>query len=112
MMKYLKDEVKLLQGIGFKEEIQQAIDNILDGYNRVFNIAVNQQEYIKTKQPEYAKTMEDNFKLMDRNKYLESEYKRLRNAYKDQADYVRGLEKELRRLRKLVLETKEETWKD
>ena len=102
MMKYLKDEVKLLQGIGFKEEIQQAIDNILDGYNRVFNIAVNQQEYIKTKQPEYAKTMEDNFKLMDRNKYLEDSNKRYKNLNKLQNEYVKKLEKDLRMTKKLL----------
>lgn len=102
MMKYLKDEIVLLQNISFREEIQQAIDNILDGYNKVYLLAIHQQQYITKKKYEYADNMEKNFKLMDRNKYLEDENKRYKNAHKDSLEYIKILEKEIKCLKKNI----------
>ena len=96
-MKYLKDEVRLLQGIKFKrEDIQQAVSNILEGYNKIFNTARHQQNYINKERPKYAERMEQNFKLIERNAFLESEYKRYKVIYKNQVDYIKILEKQLK----------------
>lgn len=101
-MNYLKDEIKLLHGCKFREDIQQAINSILDGYNKVYTLAVNQQQYIKGKRPEFAREMEENLKLIDRNKFLEDENKRFKNLNKEQVNYIKKLEKEIRRLKKLL----------
>jgi len=96
-MKYLKDEMMLLQSIKIKrEDVKEALDNLLDSYNKVFNIAVHQQNYINKKRPEYAREMEDNFRLREKNNYLEKEHKRIKLLYKDRMDEIRKLEKLLK----------------
>jgi len=104
-MKYLKDEIILLQSVKIKrEDVKVALNNVLEGYNRVFNMAVHQQQYIKENRSKFAKEMEENFKLVERNKFLEDEYKRYKKSYKEQADYTRKLEKEAKALKKLLIE--------
>lgn len=103
-MKYLKDEIILLSDLKFKrEDVKEALDCILDGYNRIFTLAIHQQEYIKKKNPEYAENMERNFKLQDRNKFLEEEYKRYKNLYKEQINYIKTLEKEIKIYKNLII---------
>ena len=108
-MNYLKNEVSLLQSIknNFDEDIKQAIINLLDGYNRLFALAINQQEYIKRKRPEYAQEMEQNFKLVERNKFLEESIKRYKELNKSEMKYSKEIERELRMTKKLL-----ETYQD
>lgn len=115
-MQYLKNEMVLLQSLKFKrEDIKEALNNILDGYNKLFNMAVHQQQYIKEKRPEFAREMEENFKLVERNKYLENENREYKNLYMDQLSRIKTLEKTVRYYSRILdrLQTKEEeTWKD
>jgi len=115
-MQYLKDEMVLLQSLKFKrEDIKEALKNILEGYNKVFNLAVHQQNYIKEKRPEFAREMEENFKLVERNKYLENENREYKNLYRDQLSRIKTLEKTVKYYSRILdkLQTKEEeTWKD
>lgn len=102
-MKYLKEEVKLLQSINIKrEDVKEALENILDGYNKVYSLAFSQQKYINKKRPEYAKEMDENCKLREENSNFKDENKRYRELYKDQIAYIQNIEKELRMTKKLL----------
>ena len=102
-MQYLKDEMILLQSLKFKrEDIKEALNNILDSYNKVFNLALHQQQYIKEKRPEFAREMEENFKLVERNKFLEQENKEYKSLYKEQILHIQKQEKQLRKMKRLL----------
>ena len=105
-MKYLKNEVSILQNAKnsnkFLEKEKNALVLILEQYNKLFSTAVYQQNYIKDKQPEYAREMEQNFKLLERNKYLENSIKKYKDLYKDQLKYIKTIEKELQTKNKLL----------
>lgn len=105
-MKYLKNEIILLQNTKKNESIPEkerlALAFLLDSYNKIYSLALSQQKYIKEKRPEYAKNMDDNFKLLERNEYLENEVKTYKDVYKKQLTYIQNIEKELRMTKKLL----------
>lgn len=106
MMKYLKKEFKILQELKnndkLKLEEQELLTQLLQDYNTIFHIAYKQQEYINRKRPEYAKAMDENFKLTEKNNFLTEENKRYKNALNTQNKYYKELEKEVRRYRKII----------
>ena len=105
-MKYLKKEFKILQELKnndkLKLEEQESLIELLQDYNAVFHIAYRQQEYINRKRPEYAKEMDENLKLTEKNKFLVEENKRYKNALSIQNKYYKELEKEVRRYKKII----------
>lgn len=106
MMKYLKKEISVLQitknDNKFSEKEKNALALVLDQYNKLFTTAVYQQNYIKEKQPEYAREMEQNFKLLERNKYLEDSIKKYKELYKNQLKYIKTIEKDLQTKNRLL----------
>ena len=103
-MKYLKNEFKILQELKnndkLKIEEQEILTQLLQDYNVIFHIAYKQQEYINKKRPEYARIIDENFKLTEKNKFLVEENKRYKNAHKDSLEYIKILEKEIKGLKK------------
>ena len=107
-MNYLANEVSILQGTKRKLEGEEklALALVLEAYNKLHLLAVRQQRYIKEKRPEYARQMDQNCRLIERNSFLEEEIKRYKKSYKAQADYVREIEKENRFFRKVLTKEK------
>ena len=112
MMKYLKKEFKVLQELKnndkLKLEEQESLKQLLQDYNTIFHIAYRQQEYINRKRPEYAKEMDENLKLIEKNKFLAEENKRYKNAINVQNEYYKELEKEVRRYKKIIQKYEDE----
>lgn len=103
-MKYLKDEISLLQTVKdeFKTEIQDAMANILDSYNKIYIIAVHQQQYINRKRQEYLNEMKENFRLIEKNRSLEESINQVKNLNEVQNTHLKELEKKLRMTKKLL----------
>lgn len=103
-MNYLAKEVGILQETKRKLEGEEklALALTLEAYNKLYLLALKQQQYIKKKRPEYAEQMEQNFKLIERNKFLEDSIKRYKELNKSQIQYSKELEKELRMTKKLL----------
>lgn len=112
-MKYSRDELRLLtdklSGSELSKEEKLALYTIMESYNKLYCIAIKQHKHIKTKEEQWARDMDLNFKLNEKNEYLKSELDRYKLAYKNLGEYTKDIEKDLSKAKKYIKKiTKEE----
>lgn len=107
-MKYNKSELVLLSekisDDKLTKEEKIAMNKILSDYNKVFFTAVKEQEFIKRKEKQYAQETEQNNELLERNRFLEQNMERYYKANKEHLNYIKELEAEIRRLKRIFYE--------
>lgn len=83
-----------------KDEDKKIVREMMSDYNKLIALAREFKNYLSKKEKDYAREMDENLKLKDKNKILKKENEILNNKVKDMGELLLEQHKEINALNK------------